>query len=127
MDWIGYGDSSHTADGKYIIASFRADSNLAWVVDLRSFLNVPELKYKHYAPLEQKHRVAAHAALYRNIIQGLSQAELTIVDIQRYNWEAYFELRDQGAKFGEDFDMRTIYNRAANEMIRDSPLSIQQS
>ena len=51
MDHTGFGDSSHTADGKYIIASFRADANLSWVVDLRSLLNIPELKYRDYAPL----------------------------------------------------------------------------
>src|ERR1700679_2120043 len=105
MDRIGYADSSHTADGKYIVASFRADANLGWVIDLRSFLNIPELKYRDYAPLERRHRVAANPQLYRNVIRGLSEAEITIIDTERYRWRAYFRYRDRGATYGEDFDL----------------------
>jgi hypothetical protein len=125
MDWIGYGDSSHTADGKYVIASFRADANLAWVVDLRSFLNIAELKYRDYAPLEQKYWVQANAPLYRNLIRGLSEAELTIIDQEKYDWKVYFDLIDKGAKPNEDFDLRTVRERAADMMLRDSPLSLR--
>jgi hypothetical protein len=127
MERTGCGDSSHTADGKYVVASFRADSNLSWVIDLRSFLNLPELKYRDYAPLERKHQVAANPPLYRNMIRGLSQAEVTIIDIESYKWEAYFHYTDRGATFGEDFDLRTIHNSAADETIRDSPLGLQHS
>ncbi len=95
MGLTGYGDSSHTADGKYIIASFRADANLGWVVDLRSFLNISELKYKHYAPLEKRNHVAANRPLYRNVMNGLSEAELTIIDRERYSWKAYFRYTDK--------------------------------
>jgi hypothetical protein len=121
---VGYGDSSHTADGKYIIASFRADANLGWVVDLRKFLNLPELKYRDYAPLEIRNRVAANSPLYRKMIGGLADAELTIIDQQRYTWKEFFRLRELGATFGEDFTLRDIQSSAANQMILDSPLGL---
>lgn len=121
---IGYGDSSHTADGKYIIASFRGDANLGWVVDLRSFLNLSELKYTHYAPQERRWRVAGNLPLYRNLMHGLSEAEVTIIDQERYAWRNFFRLRDAGAEFGTDFTYKEILASAAEEMLRESPLGL---
>ena len=50
MDWTGFSDSTRTHDREYVVASFRAEANLGWVIDLRSFLNLPELKYRDFAP-----------------------------------------------------------------------------
>lgn len=125
MDLPGYGDSSHTADGKYIIASFRADANLGWVVDLRTFLNIPELKYKQYAPLEKRNHVAANRPLYRNVITGLSAAELTIIDREKYSQKAQMRYTSKGATLGEDFGLSDVFADAARDMILDSPLGIQ--
>jgi hypothetical protein len=122
---VGYGDSSHTADGKYIIATFRADANLSWVIDLRSFFQIAELKYSHYAPQERRYQVQANAALYRNVIRGLSEAEITIIDQERYVWSEYLRLRDSGAEVGNDFTYRDILNAAAQKMLRDSPFGLR--
>ena len=75
---IGYGDSCQTGDDKYVLAQFRADAKLDWVIDLRKFLQLPELKYKAYAP--QKQKVASNSELQRSINKGLAQAEITIID-----------------------------------------------
>ncbi len=121
---VGYGDSSHTADAKYIIAAYLADANLSWVVDLRSFFQIAELKYSYYAPQERRFQVQANAALYRNVIRGLSEAEITIIDQERYAWREYFRLRDSGAEIGSDYSYGDVLSAAAEEMLRDSPFGL---
>lgn len=123
MDWTGYGDSTRTGDGKYVLACFRADASLGWVVELRSFMNKPELKYKDYLP--RRHHVASNAALQANLNKGLAEAELTIVDGNRYKALAYVDLIDQGAEPGGDFDLNTLHRMAADGMLRDSPFSLR--
>jgi hypothetical protein len=123
MDWTGYGDSTQTGDNKYVLASFRADANLGWVVELRSFLNLPELKYRDYLPRRQ--HVASNARLQAKLNKGLAEAELTIMDVERYKTFAYFDLIDQGAEPGGDFDLSTLNRMAADDMLRDSPFSLR--
>lgn len=122
MDWTGYGDSTRTGDNKYVLASFRADANLGWVLDLRSFLNLPELKYKEYAP--RKQHVASNARIQTSLNRGLAEAELTIVDVERYKVLAYSDLVAQGAEPGGDFDLSTLHEMAADDILRDSPFGI---
>jgi hypothetical protein len=122
MDWTGYGDSTRTGDNKYVLACFRADANLSWVVDLRSFLNIPELKYKDYSP--RRHHVASNPRVQANLMRGLGDAELTIVDAQMYREDAYFGLVDKGAELGGDFDWTTLNDLAADGMLRDSPFGL---
>jgi hypothetical protein len=123
MDWTGYGDSTSTGDNKYVVACFRADANLGWVVELRSFLNISELKYRDYLPRRQY--VASNARLQANLNKGLAEAELTVVDIERYKELAYWDLTDRGAEPGGDFDLSTLNRMAADEMLRDSPFSLR--
>jgi hypothetical protein len=123
MDWTGYGDSTRTGDNKYVLASFRADANLGWVVELRSFLNLPELKYRDYSP--RKQHVASNARVQANLNKGLAEAELTIMDVESYKTIAYFDLIDQGAEPGGDFDLGTLHRMAADDMLRDSPFSLR--
>jgi hypothetical protein len=125
MDWTGYGDSTKTGDKKYLLASFRADANLGWVVDLRSFLNLSELKYKDYLPKRQL--VASNARIQANLNRGLAEAELTIIDISRYMNYAIVDLIDQGAEPFGDFDMSTIHEMAADDMLRDTPFSLRSA
>jgi hypothetical protein len=122
MDWTGYGDSTRTGDNKYVLASFRADANLGWVVDLRSFLTIPELKYRDYVP--RKQHVASNARVQKNLNRGLADAELTIVDIERYKAFAYINLVDRGAEPGGDFDLNTLHEMAADGILRDSPFGM---
>jgi hypothetical protein len=119
---IGYGDSCQTGDDKYVLAQFRADANLEWVIDLRRLLQIPELKYRVYSL--HKHRVASNTELQRQVNKGLTQAEITIIDRPRYRNFALFEFIESGAEPGYDFAMQDIYDRAADNMLRDSPLSI---
>lgn len=123
MDWTRYGDSTRTGDNKYVLACFRADANLGWVVELRSFLNISELKYRDYLPRRQY--VASNARLQANLNKGLAEAELTVVDVERYKTFAYLDLIDRGAEPGRDFNLSTLHEMAADDMLRDSPFSIQ--
>lgn len=123
MDWTGYGDSTKTGDDKYVLASFRGDANLGWVVDLRTFLNLPELKYRDYLPKRQF--VASNPRIQTNLNRGLSQAELTVVDVSSYVRFVYAELTDQGAEPFGDFDRSTLHRMAADNMLRDSPFSLR--
>lgn len=123
MDWTGYGDSTRTGDNKYVLASFRGDANLGWVVDLRSFLDIPELKYGDY--LRRKHHVASNSRVQSNLNHGLSDAELTIIDVRRYITFAYVDLIDRGATPGGDFDMGTLHEMAADDVLRHTPFNLQ--
>ncbi len=48
MPGFAYGDSVKTGDDKYVLAQFRYDAILAWVAELRSFLDLKELKWRDY-------------------------------------------------------------------------------
>src|ERR1700730_2840173 len=48
MSAFKYGDARESGDDKYVVAQFRSDASLGWVPDLRSFLNLSELKYKDF-------------------------------------------------------------------------------
>lgn len=48
MPGFAYGDSVKTGDDKYVLAQFRHDAILTWVGELRSFLNLEELKWRDY-------------------------------------------------------------------------------
>lgn len=124
MDWTGYSDSTKTGDNKYVLASFRADANLGWVVDLRSFLNLAELKYRDYLP--QKQRVASHARIQTHLNKGIAEAELTVIDVTRYVGYAYVDLVNQGAEPLGDFDLSTLHRMAADDMLLDSPFSLRR-
>jgi hypothetical protein len=123
MDWTGYGDSTRTGDNKYVLACFRADTNLGWVVELRSFLNISELKYRDYLPKRQY--VASNTRLQVSLNKGLAEAELTVVDVERYKALAFVDLIDRGAEPGGDFDLNTLNRMAADDMLRDSPFSLR--
>jgi hypothetical protein len=47
-DTFKYGDACESGDDKYVVAQFCSDASLAWVPDLRLFLNLPELKYRGF-------------------------------------------------------------------------------
>lgn len=125
MDWTGYGDSTRTGDKKYVLACFRADANLSWVIDLRSFLDIPELKYKDYSP--RRHYVASNPRIHAGLIHGLAEAELTIMDAQNYRVHAYVEMVADGAEPGGDFDWATLNDIAGDEMLRDSPFGLSNA
>jgi hypothetical protein len=104
---IGFSDSSHTGDGKYVVASF---------------LNLPELKYRDYAP--RKQHVASKLPLQRAVNRGLSEAELTVIDRPKYLRSALWEFMAQGAELNYDFGLGDLENYASNEMLLDSPFGL---
>jgi hypothetical protein len=55
----------------------------------------------------------------------LAEAELTILDVERYRTFAYLDLIDRGAEPGGDFDLSTLNRLAADDMLRDSPFSLR--
>jgi hypothetical protein len=110
-----YGDSSRTGDDKYVLAQFRSDASLAWVGELRAFLVQDELKYKHFFP--QRHRVRSNAELWRRVENGVHQAEITIIDPRSYKDFAVYELLEQQAVPGVDFDIETINDKSGNILL----------
>ncbi len=118
---FAFGDSSHAGD-KYVHAQFRADASLGWVIDLRRFLNLGELKYGEYT--KQKHRVAGNLALSAKVKRGLSDAEIVIIDCPKYIHWAIGSFFLEGAEWGFDFGIRETYERAAEMMIGDSPIGL---
>lgn len=122
MSNFAYGDSCQTGDDKYVIAQFHSDASLGWVHELRSFLNLAELKYKWFEP--RRHQVQSKAELWRKVDGGVHQANITIIDPHRYRDEAIISWLEQQAEPGIDFDERTITAQSALWMISDSPLNI---
>jgi hypothetical protein len=117
---VAYGDSCKTGTNAYVLAQFRADANLGWVQDLRSLLDVKELKFKHYD--RRRHEVAANRRVFQALHAGIEQAEITIIDRPQYQEYAYFAFIYDGADPKGDFDIDDVNRRAAFKMIWDSPL-----
>jgi hypothetical protein len=125
MPTFAYGDSCRTGDDKYVIAQFRSDANLSWVVDLRSYLNLPELKFKFFE--REKYRVQSRDELWKNVLAGVCQAEVTISDPRVYKRAVIWRLNDEHAEPGIDFDQNTVNEEVAQWMIRASPLGFADS
>lgn len=125
MPTFAYGDSSRTGDDKYIIARFRFDAALSWVVNLRSYLNLPELKYKFFQP--RIYQVQSKTQLWKDVQEGVYQAEITITDPAPYKRAVIITLMDQQAEPGIDFDLEDVNEEAAHWMIEGSPLSLADS
>jgi hypothetical protein len=89
-DTFKYGDACESGDDKYVVAQFRSDASLAWVPDLRSFLNLAELKYRDFHP--RRHQVMSNAEMWAKFEKGVQQAEITIVDPLYYK-QAVLESR----------------------------------
>jgi len=120
MNGFAYGDAVNTGDDKYVLAQFRHDAMLAWVADLRSFLHLPELKYRDYQP--RREQVNANRELSKRVSAGLQQAEITIIDLPMYQHLTIAELIDEGAEAGLDFDLTIVNNKTARRMISESPI-----
>ena len=115
-----YGDSCRSGTDKYVIAQFRSDADLDWVSRLRAFFQKDELKYKDFQP--ERHRVESKPELWKSLVEGIRQAEITIMDPKPYEEYAYWELVDQQATPGYDFDSKTIKEISSRSMIEWSPL-----
>src|SRR5258708_34662198 len=113
-DTFKYGDACESGDDKYVVAQFRFDASLAWVPDLRSFLNLAELKYRDFHP--RRHQVMSNAALGAKFENGVKQAEITIVDPLYYKQAALSDWLDQKAEQGIVFDL-TVVKDVAGEPI----------
>jgi hypothetical protein len=120
MSVFKYGDASQSGDHKYVVAQFRSDASLGWVPDLRSFLNLPELKYRDFQP--QRHRVQSNAEMWAKFQKGVSQAEITIIDPLVYRQAVLDDWLDQRAEPGHDFDQKMLNDESGERMIRMSPL-----
>jgi hypothetical protein len=115
-----YGDACRSGSDKYVIAQFRSEADLDWVSRLRAFFQKDELKYRDFQP--ERHRVQSKPELWASVVKGIGQAEITITDPRPYEDFAYWELVDQQAVLGYDFDQRTIKEMAGRSMIEWSPL-----
>jgi hypothetical protein len=115
-----YGDACRSGSDKYVIAQFRSEADLDWVNRLRAFFLKDELKYRDFQP--ERHRVQSKPELWARVVKGIGQAEITITDPKPYEDLAYWELIDQQAVPGRDFDQNTIRELAGRSMIEWSPL-----
>jgi hypothetical protein len=122
MSEFKYGDACQSGDDKYVIAQFRSDASLAWVHDLRSFLNLAELKYKDFHP--RRHHVMSNAEMWAAFNKGVQQAEITIVDPRVYRSRLIDTWLDQRAEPGIDFDRQTLNEEVGLFILELSPLSI---
>lgn len=120
-----YGDACESGDDKYVVAQFRADASLAWVPDLRSFLNLPELKYRDFQP--RRHQVMSNAEMWAKFEKGVEQAEITIIDPRIYRQAVIDDWLDQRAEPGADFDLKMVNNESGEWMLRMSPLGIAEA
>ena len=120
-----YGDACQSGDEKYVVAQFRSDASLGWVPGLRSFLHLPELKYRDFQP--RRHQVQSNAEMWAKLQKGIQQAEITIVDPVVYKDAVIADWLYQRAEPGHDFDMKMVNDESGEWMLRMSPLSIAQS
>jgi len=120
MPGFAYGDSVKTGDDKYVLAQFRHDAILAWVGELRSFLELEELKWRDYR--NRREHVLSNRELSQKVRNGLGQAELTIIDLPMYRRITLNDLIDQGAEAGYDYDLTILNDLTARRMISESPL-----
>lgn len=120
MPGFAYGDSVKTGDNKYVLAQFRHDAILAWVGELRSFLDLKELKWRDYR--NKREYVRSNRDLTQKVHTGLKEAELTIIDLPMYRRITLIDLIDQGAEAGHDYDLTILNDLTARRMISDSPL-----
>ncbi len=124
-DTFKYGDACESGDDKYVVAQFRSDASLAWVPDLRSFLNLAELKYRDFHP--RRNQVMSNAEMWAKFEKGVQQAEITIVDPLYYKQAVLSDWLDQKAEPGIDFDLKMVNDSAGESMLQMSPLGIAES
>src|SRR5260370_4488319 len=120
MPGFAYGDSVKTGDDKYVLAQFRHDAILQWVQDLRSFLDLRELKWGDYR--SRREYVQSNRDLTQKVHRGLEEAELTIIDLPMYRRITVLDLIEQGAEAGHDYDLTILNDLTARRIISESPL-----
>lgn len=125
MPTFKYGDACESGDDKYVVAQFRSDASLGWVSELRSFLDLPELKYRDFQP--RRHHVMSHSEMWAKFQNGVYQAEITIIDPRVYRQAVIDDWLDQQAEPGIDFDLKMINDQSGEWMLRMSPLSIAEA
>ena len=120
-----YGDSTTTEGGglyaKYVLAQFRADSNLEWVRELRALLVRDELKYRDFR--ETRHRLKKDKQLWSRIENGVGQASIIVVDPTAQNLHVIFEALEGGLSFQEINDSPQLFDQTATAMIAGTPIA----
>jgi hypothetical protein len=123
-DTFKYGDACESGDDKYVVAQFRSDASLGWVHDLRSFLNLSELKYRDFHP--RRHQVTSNPEMWAKFERCVQQAEITIVDPSIYRQAVLDDWLEPRAEPGVDFNLQMLNDESGDSMIRMSPLGITQ-
>ena len=123
MPGFAYGDSVKTGDDKYVLAQFRHDAILTSVGELRSLLDLEELKWRDYR--NRREYVLSNRELSQRVRNGLEQAELTIIDLPMYRRITLSDLIDQGAEAGHDY--RPDYSQRSNRQEDDFGESARQA
>jgi hypothetical protein len=118
-----FGDSSKTEGPtrKYVLAQFRADADLGWVVGLRAALAIDELKYK--AVEEARPRLKRDEDLWAAVLAGVSQATIVISDPAPHQESLRQALLADGAKEGTDFGLGELVRGSAHALIAGTPIA----
>jgi hypothetical protein len=90
------------------------------VKDLRSFLDLKELKWRDYRG--RREYVQSNRDLTQRVHRGLEEGELTIIDLPMYRRITVLDLIDQGAEAGHDYDLTILNDLTARRIISESPL-----
>lgn len=123
VSYSTYGDST-TTEGplrKYVLAQFRSDADLSWVIDLRAELVKDELKYKAFR--EARPRLRKNRDLWQAFKLGVAQATIIVsdpaplVDAVRDSYVA------QGGKEGADFGDAELHQGGAAALISRTPIA----
>lgn len=123
VSYSTFGDST-TTEGplrKYVLAQFRSDADLAWVMDLRAELVANELKYKAFR--EARPRIRKNQDLWKAVEAGVGQATIIVsdpaplVDAVR---DAYVA---DGGKEGADFGDAELHRGGAAALIATTPIA----
>jgi hypothetical protein len=123
VSYSTFGDST-TTEGpfrKYVLAQFRSDADLAWVVDLRAELVADELKYKAFR--KARYRIRQNRDLWKAVETGVGQATIIVSDPTPLVDAARDSYVAQGGKEGTDFGDTELHRDGAAALIAMTPIA----
>jgi hypothetical protein len=119
-----FGDATTTeGPGRvYVLAQVRDTGNLDWVAEVRTLLDVPELKWEVF--VGHRPRLRADRHLWSRIEAGIAQAAIIVVDVDIESHRAFRSLIDErGVGFGYDWGDREMFDLMYRSTISRSPVA----
>jgi hypothetical protein len=119
-----YGDSTTTEGGplcKYVLAQFRSDADLSWVINARNALTVEELKWKVIRA--RRPHLKNSTDLWSEIVAGVGQAMIVVIDPEPLGRRVRERFLADGAYEGRDFNNDDIIKGCASALIAGTPVA----